>query len=252
MKIFELFLIIMILLNLYLLLDKYFFNEQENFATDFEAIANVASLYNNSNMTVSNMTVTHNASVNGTLNSGNINAGGNISAGGVINTSGAGAVNGWISGHHGLGDKDKVVIGNLENQACIGAHNKDFNAWTDLRLQGNSINLVPNNGKINLGNNWSINTSDGHFRLYYGDSLQFTAHNPNAGDEWANIILGKRMRTDYIRTPTIDMISPNGSDHYNLSVLDGQNMLRINGSGPGLAGWADIRTWTYSGNAINW
>ena len=67
MKILELFLIIMILLNLYLLLDKYFFNEQENFATDFEAIANVASLYNNSNMTVSNMTVTQNANISNSV-----------------------------------------------------------------------------------------------------------------------------------------------------------------------------------------
>ena len=157
-KIYIVLLIIILLLLAYIILNN--LDNQENFATDFEALANVASLYNNSNMTVSNMTVTQNASVNG-----------------VINANGGGATNGWISGHFGLGDKDKIVIGNLENQACIGAHNKDFNAWTDLRLQGNSINMVPNNGIVNYPNGWRVNTSDGHFRIQHNGEDKFVAHN---------------------------------------------------------------------------
>ena len=58
--------------------------------------------------------------------------------------------NGWITGHFGSGAKDRVVIGNLENQATVGAHNNALTAWTPLRLQGDTINMVANNGVVTM------------------------------------------------------------------------------------------------------
>jgi uncharacterized protein (UPF0333 family) len=104
--------------------------------------------------------------------------------------------NGWISGNFGVGGKDRVVIGNLENTATVGAHNNALNAWTTLNLRGEQVNLVTHNGRINLGNGWNIRTGDGHFRLYHGNDQQFVVHNPHAGAEWGNVVWGKRMRTD--------------------------------------------------------
>jgi hypothetical protein len=84
--------------------------------------------------------------------------------------------NGWISGSFGTG-KDRVVLGNLENQATVGAHNNALNAWTALRLRGDSIDMVPNNGIVNYPNGWRINTSDGHFRIQHNGQDKLVAHN---------------------------------------------------------------------------
>ena len=85
--------------------------------------------------------------------------------------------NGWISGNFGSGLKDRVVIGNHENQATVAAHNNALNAWTALRLQGDSINMVPNNGIVNFPNGWRINTADGHFRIQHNGADKLVAHN---------------------------------------------------------------------------
>ena len=42
----------------------------------------------------------------------------------------------------------------------------------------------------------------------------------------------------------------NSEGHYNISSVN--NALRLAGSGAGLLGYADIRTWSLNGNAINW
>jgi hypothetical protein len=76
-----------------------------------------------------------------------------------------------------MNGKDRVVIGNLDNQAAVGAHNNALNAWTPLRLQGDSINMVPNNGIVNYPNGWRINTADGHFRIQHNGADKFVVHN---------------------------------------------------------------------------
>jgi hypothetical protein len=124
-----------------------------------------------------------------------------IYSNGTLNTPGGfiannAIQNGWISGNFGVGGKDRVVIGNLENTATVGAHNNALNAWTTLNLRGEQVNLVTHNGRINLGNGWNIRTGDGHFRLYHGNDHQFVVHNPHAGAEWGNVVAGKRMRAD--------------------------------------------------------
>ena len=117
----------------------------------------------------------------GDAGEGNIKASGNITAGSINTNTGIRAdnpiANGWISGTFGLGNKDRVVIGNLDNQAAVGAHNNALNAWTALRLQGDSINMVPNNGIVNFPNGWRINTSDGHFRIQKDGQDKLVAHN---------------------------------------------------------------------------
>ena len=113
--------------------------------------------------------ISRNLQVNGGVNSnGNIN-------GPSISTNNP-TWNGWISGSFGMNGKDRVVIGNLDNQAAVGAHNNALNAWTPLRLQGDSINMVPNNGIVNYPNGWRINTADGHFRIQHNGADKFVVH----------------------------------------------------------------------------
>jgi hypothetical protein len=113
---------------------------------------------------------------------GNLHVQGDTQVNGSINTN-TGIVtnniiaNGWITGSFGSGGKDRVVVGNLDNQAAVGAHNNALNAWTALRLQGDSINMVPNNGIVNFPNGWRINTSDGHFRIQKDGQDKLVAHN---------------------------------------------------------------------------
>ena len=40
----------------------------------------------------------------------------------------------WIASNIGAPNKNRVVIGNLNNQATIGSHNSQLNAWTPLYL----------------------------------------------------------------------------------------------------------------------
>ena len=108
---------------------------------------------------------------------GNLNVQGNIYSNNGIGTD-ATTWNGWISGLFGVGGgKDRVVLGNLENQATVGSHNQALDAWKTLRLQGDSINMVPNNGIVNFPNGWRINTSDGHFRIQKDGADKLVAHN---------------------------------------------------------------------------
>ena len=99
---------------------------------------------------VTDITTTKNLQVNGNINANsNITTNGNITAtGGIVANNNI--ANGWITGHFGSGAKDRVVIGNLENQATVGAHNNALNAWTALRLQGDTINMVANNGVVTM------------------------------------------------------------------------------------------------------
>jgi hypothetical protein len=120
---------------------------------------------------------------------------------GVFNVHGGvaahqGAQNGWISGNFGAHSKDRVVLGNLENQATVGSHNNELNAWRQLTLRGDQINLTSHNGRINFNNGWNVRTGDGHFRLYHGDDQQFVVHNPHAGPEWSNVTWAPRLRSE--------------------------------------------------------
>ena len=67
--------------------------------------------------------------------------------------------NGWISGNFGSGTKDRVVIGNHLEQATVGAHSNDLKLWRPLRLQGDSINMIANNGNINASGNINVTGS---------------------------------------------------------------------------------------------
>ncbi len=88
---------------------------------------------------------------------GSVNVNGNIN-GPSVSTNNP-TWNGWISGNFGSGVKDRIVIGNLENQATVGSHNNALNAWTPLRLQGDSINMIANNGNINASGNINVTGS---------------------------------------------------------------------------------------------
>jgi filamentous hemagglutinin family protein len=102
---------------------------------------------------------------------GNLSVQGNINSGNGISTD-APTWNGWISGLFGVGGgKDRVVLGNLENQATVGSHNQDLNAWRTLRLQGEGVNIIPNSGAVNISgpvNAASVSTSGG---ISVGDTI---------------------------------------------------------------------------------
>ncbi len=69
-----------------------------------------------------------------------------VGAGGLRVTStnpGTGAAD-WIAGNFGAMDGDRVVMGNLESTATIGAHNSLLNMWTNLALN-------PGPGNIGIG-----------------------------------------------------------------------------------------------------
>jgi hypothetical protein len=68
-----------------------------------------------------------------------------------------GAWNGWISGNFGAHGKDRVVLGNLHEQATVGGHNNAMNAWTPLRLEGNGIHIVPQGGVAHVHGTTSLN-----------------------------------------------------------------------------------------------
>ena len=59
-------LLIIVLLLGYIIVNN--FDKQEDFATDTEALANIASLYNTSNFTVSNANIIENLNVSGSVN----------------------------------------------------------------------------------------------------------------------------------------------------------------------------------------
>jgi hypothetical protein len=61
-----------------------------------------------------------------------------------------GAWNGWIAGNFGAHGRDRVVVGNLENQATVGSHNNEMNRWTPLALRGEGVNIMPHGGAAQI------------------------------------------------------------------------------------------------------
>lgn len=124
----------------------------EDFATDFEAIANVASLYNNSNMTVSNINVTQNAvmntaTVNGELNVGSLNI---LPRGIIVSWTGTSAPGGWAicDGNNGTPDlRGRFVLGFNPGGGKHGAvPGDDFNVFNGKggdQIHTLNINEIP-------------------------------------------------------------------------------------------------------------
>jgi len=147
---------------------------REVYNADIDAIRNLSSVA--TKLQAGGLTVPGNLTIRDALNVNDITVTKNVQVNGGI-VANNNIANGWITGHFGSGPKDRVVIGNLENQATVGAHNNALNAWTPLRLQGDSINMVPNNGIVNFPNGWRINTADGHFRIQHNGADKLVAHN---------------------------------------------------------------------------
>jgi cytoskeletal protein CcmA (bactofilin family) len=159
----------------------------EGFASIDDARQAVREVYNADIDAIRNLsTVATKLQAGGLTIPGNLQVNESVNVKGSISTNNP-TWNGWISGNFGMSGKDRVVIGNLENQATVGAHNNALNAWTALRLQGDSINMIANNGNINAsgnlrikgtnftsgdmvmngGNNWLFHTPDDNRRTMY-------------------------------------------------------------------------------------
>jgi hypothetical protein len=112
----------------------------------------------------------------GTLtNPGNLNVVGKITSKGIISN---GVVSDWITGSFGGSPyrSDRVVLGTLAHTAVVGAHNNNLNAWTPIQLQGSTVIIEPNDRIINFPNGWTINVSDGHFRIRHNGVDKFVVH----------------------------------------------------------------------------
>jgi microcystin-dependent protein len=103
-----------IIIIIIILIIVYYYNTTEYFATDIEAVANVASLYNTGNFTVSNISTTQNASVSGDLT---VNGAFNLLPKGIIVAwSGTTAPSGWA-----LCDGKTAGVPNLSGRFVLGS-----------------------------------------------------------------------------------------------------------------------------------
>jgi hypothetical protein len=120
----------------------------------------------------------------------------------------------------------------------------------NLNVDGNTVvngNLEVK-GRLNLSNGWNIRTNDGNLRFYHNDSHQMVIHNPQAGNEWANVIAGRRLRAEEeVRTPQVNY--KNGTADFLIIAEHNHDALRIRA---GHGGFADIRTRKHDGRAIDW
>jgi hypothetical protein len=117
---------------------------EENFATDLEAVANVASLYNTGNFQVNNMNVTQDAKVGGTASiSGNAVISGNASVAQNLNAN-------VISASNGITTNSSLITNTNSNE-------------------GGNISIRNGNKTGSKISNWTIFNMTGG----YGDSLKF-------------------------------------------------------------------------------
>jgi hypothetical protein len=132
-------------------------NIMEQFQISGEAIQNVGSIYNSSQMTVGNLTTTNDLKVSGLIRSG----GTNVILGGSQNK------NRWLL--HTPDDDRKgfwVAPGN-------GTDNWDW---------GKSATFY-SNGAFGIGNGWTFDATDGHLRFKYNGDQKFIIHND--GKAWS-------------------------------------------------------------------
>jgi len=143
--------------------------------TDLEAVSNVASLYNNQNMTVSNLNVTGKLTVNGLSKlSGIDNRNGitndNLNMTGRLNLTDASnnsiMINGGQISLTNGNDKSIQTISNGWHSLNINTGESPSSEGSNLRIGGASVIGNKNqSGYINLENNFPTNTNKQHWMI---------------------------------------------------------------------------------------
>jgi hypothetical protein len=80
----------------------------------------------------------------------------------------------WIAGNFGGTDDDRVVMGNLNSAATLGAHNNALNAWANLAIN-------PGGGNVGIGLANPLNKLDVEGGVAIGSSYAGTSTSPSNG-----------------------------------------------------------------------
>jgi hypothetical protein len=212
----------------------------------------------------------------GTLtNPGNLNVVGNISSKNISRTDGGD----WLRINDATNNAGRTALyGNLSiNSTQKGFGGLSVGTWGSDAGEGN----IAITGEIKFPHGWTLGvTSDGHLRIRNNGADRFAVHKngepmyaPNGLDvgTWVgtgggtlnvsgnvNVVGNTKTKqlnadlveTPHLKTPHIEMAKRNVT--YRMQVIDDHNALRFSGGGAGLSGWADLRTWTYTGRGIDW
>ena len=153
-----------VILLLILVLIYYKLNKKKENLTNDEAITNLASLYNNSNMTVTNMSVTGNI-VARDYSGNNIDLSGNLNVGGNVNSNGNLTIKNISA--NSLNINDKFIIDASGTLRSIDSNKKPIGMrvfWIGFpRNVGRSSNVYykiidPDNNSYNA-NDWFLTTA---------------------------------------------------------------------------------------------
>jgi hypothetical protein len=138
----------------------------------------------------------------GLIHPGNLDVKGDIKIGGnilndkqIISNFRSSDDNGLIVAGSNKGENQAAYIGWENGVGTLGmrgtrqAFSFDANSNT---IHGNT-NV---NGVLNLPNGWSIDTSDTHLRIKHNGDNKFTAHTGGVGDEWSDVVWGKKLRSE--------------------------------------------------------
>ncbi len=149
--------LIIIVLLILLFIRKYVSLNEENFATDLEAVANVASLYNTGNFQVDNMNVTQNATIGESINvAKNVNAEGTITTNGGLVTSGNTPEGGYISIKNNSKTGSKTGNWTIFNMTSgYGDALKFWRYGADGSNPGQSVTFF-DNGDVDMTNNLNV------------------------------------------------------------------------------------------------